>query len=131
VLVPLWFDRSTLTLVFFQYDMVARLKPGISLAQADADLGRITYLWGGSWPMPRGYGRGAVRSTAGVSRVWPARSRTASAEAWRLLMTATSVASYVPARGISRFDPAVAMRGSEGSQPAWPSSGCGKAPGRL
>ena len=58
VLVPLWFDRNTLTLVFFQYEMVARLKPGIALAQADADLGRLTYLWGGAWPMPPGYGRG-------------------------------------------------------------------------
>jgi predicted permease len=57
VLVPLWFDRSTLTLVFFQYEMVARLKRGVTLAQADADLGRLTYLWGGSWPMPPGYGR--------------------------------------------------------------------------
>ena len=57
VLVPLWFDRSTLTLVFFQYEMVARLKPGVTIAQADADLGRLTYLWGGSWPMPPGYGR--------------------------------------------------------------------------
>ena len=58
VLVPLWFDRSTLTLVFFQYEMVARLKPGVTFAQADADLARLTYLWGGSWPMPPGYGRG-------------------------------------------------------------------------
>jgi predicted permease len=57
VLVPLWFDRSTLTLVFFQYEMVARLKPGVTLAQANADLGRLTYLWGGAWPMPPGYGR--------------------------------------------------------------------------
>jgi len=56
-LVPLWFERSTLTLVFFQYQMVARLKPGVTLAQADADLGRLAYLWGGSWPMPPGYGR--------------------------------------------------------------------------
>src|SRR6185295_17212397 len=54
----LWFDRSTLTLVFFQYQMVARLKPGVALAQADADLGRLVYLWGGAWPMPPGYGRG-------------------------------------------------------------------------
>ena len=58
VIAPLAFDRSTLTLVFFQYQMVARLKPGVTLAQADADLGRLTYLWGGSWPMPPGYGRG-------------------------------------------------------------------------
>jgi putative ABC transport system permease protein len=48
VLIPLWFDRSTLTLVFFQYDMVARLKPGVTLAQASADLKRLTYVWGGA-----------------------------------------------------------------------------------
>jgi predicted permease len=58
VLVPMEFDRSTLTLVFFQYQMVARLKPGVSFAQADADLAQLTHLWGGSWPMPPGYGRG-------------------------------------------------------------------------
>lgn len=58
VLAPLWFDRNTLTLVFFQYETVARLKSGVTLAQANADLERLTYLWGGSWPMPPGYGRG-------------------------------------------------------------------------
>ena len=58
VLVPLAFERSMLTLVFFQYQMVARLKPGVTFAQADADLARLTYLWGGAWPMPPGYGRG-------------------------------------------------------------------------
>ncbi len=56
-LVPLWFDRNTLTLVFFQYEMVARLKQGVTVAQASADLARLTYLWGGAWPMPPGYGR--------------------------------------------------------------------------
>jgi predicted permease len=55
VLVPLSFDRSTLVLVFFQYQMVGRLKPGVTSQQADADLARLTYLWGGSWPMPPGY----------------------------------------------------------------------------
>jgi predicted permease len=58
VLVPQWFDRSNQVLVFFQYEMVARLKPGVTLAQASADLARLTYLWGGAWPMPPGYGRG-------------------------------------------------------------------------
>ena len=59
VLVPEAFDRSKLVLVFFQYQMIGRLKPGITLAQADADLARLTYLWGGSWPMPPGYQGGA------------------------------------------------------------------------
>jgi len=61
VLLPLSFDRSRLVLVYFQYDMVARLKPGVTLQQADADLARLTYLWGGSWPMPPGYQGGGAR----------------------------------------------------------------------
>jgi predicted permease len=60
VLVPQGFDRSQLVLVFFSYQTVARLKPGVSLAQADADLARLTYLWGGAWPMPPGY-QGSAR----------------------------------------------------------------------
>jgi predicted permease len=59
VLVPQGFDRSQLVLVFFNYQMVGRLKPGVSLEQANADLARLTYLWGGSWPMPPGYQGGA------------------------------------------------------------------------
>ena len=59
VLIPQGFDRNKLFLVFFQYQMVGRLKPGVTLQEADADLARLVYLWGGSWPMPPGYeGRG-------------------------------------------------------------------------
>jgi predicted permease len=59
VVVPMSFDRSQLVLVFFQYQMVGRLKAGVTMQQADADLARLTYLWGGSWPMPPGYEGGA------------------------------------------------------------------------
>jgi len=58
VLLPMAFDRSTLTLVNFQYQTVGRLKPGVTFTQADADLARLAYLWGGAWPMPPGYERG-------------------------------------------------------------------------
>jgi predicted permease len=61
VLLPESFDRGKLVLVFFQYEMIGRLKPGVTLAQADADLARLTYLWGGSGPMPPGYGGGGAR----------------------------------------------------------------------
>ena len=44
VLVPQAFDRSKLFLVFFQYQMVARLKAGVTLQQADADLARLVYF---------------------------------------------------------------------------------------
>jgi predicted permease len=55
VVLPLSFDRSRLVLVFFGYEMVGRLKPGVTLEQANADLARLTYIWGGAWPMPPGF----------------------------------------------------------------------------
>ena len=60
-LLPLSFDRGRLVLVFFSYDMIGRLKPGVTLQQADTDLARLTYLWGGAWPMPPGYQGGGAR----------------------------------------------------------------------
>ena len=61
VILPLSFDRSRLVLVFFQYETVGRLKPGVTLEQANADLARLTYLWGGAWPMPPGFQGGGPR----------------------------------------------------------------------
>jgi len=45
VLVPLAFDRNHLTLAGFGYQGVARLKPGVSIAQADADVARMVPIW--------------------------------------------------------------------------------------
>jgi predicted permease len=61
-ILPLSFDRSRLVLVFFQYGMIGRLKPGVTLQQANTDLARLTYLWGGAWPMPPGYQGGGARA---------------------------------------------------------------------
>jgi predicted permease len=55
VILPLSLDRSRLVLVFFSYETVGRLKPGVTLEQANADLARATDLWGGAWPMPPGF----------------------------------------------------------------------------
>jgi len=43
------FDRRTLTHAGFGYNGVARLKPGITPAQADADLKRLVPVWIYSW----------------------------------------------------------------------------------
>ena len=45
VLVPLAFDRNNLKLAGFGYQGVARLKPGVSIAQADADITRMVPIW--------------------------------------------------------------------------------------
>jgi predicted permease len=48
------FDRSTAILPGFAYRGIARLKPGVTLAEADADLARLVPVWINSWPLPGG-----------------------------------------------------------------------------
>jgi predicted permease len=49
LLVPLAFDPANQKLAGFGYSGVARLKPGVSLAQADADASRLISVWMDSW----------------------------------------------------------------------------------
>ena len=49
LLVPLAFDRNNQKLAGFGFQGIARLKPGISLAQADADIARMIPIWMDSW----------------------------------------------------------------------------------
>jgi predicted permease len=49
VIVPLAFDRNKQILAGFGFQGVARLKPGITMAQADADLARLIPVWMDSW----------------------------------------------------------------------------------
>src|SRR5580698_5500307 len=60
LIVPVHFDRSKARLPGFGYRCVARLKPGVTIAQADADLARLVPVWMSSWPAapgvnPKGY----------------------------------------------------------------------------
>ena len=45
LLAPLQFDRGQLKLAPFGYNGIGRLKPGVSLAQADADMSRLIDRW--------------------------------------------------------------------------------------
>ena len=49
VIVPLAFDRSKLILAGFGLHGLARLKPGVTIAQANADMTRMLPIWMGSW----------------------------------------------------------------------------------
>jgi predicted permease len=49
VLAPLAFDRSKLILAGFGLHGIARLKPGVTIAQANADLTRMLPIWMESW----------------------------------------------------------------------------------
>jgi predicted permease len=46
---PLAFDRSKVILAGFGFHGIARLKPGATIAQADADISRMLPIWMNSW----------------------------------------------------------------------------------
>lgn len=54
LIVPFAFDRSKLSLPGFGLQGVARLRPGISIAKANADLARLVPIWMNSWPAAPG-----------------------------------------------------------------------------
>ncbi len=49
LLIPMALDRGNQKLAGFGYYGIARLKPGIQLAQADADIARLIPVWMDSW----------------------------------------------------------------------------------
>lgn len=49
LLVPLAFDRNKQVLAGFAFQGIARLKPGITIAQANADVTRMLPIWMDSW----------------------------------------------------------------------------------
>ena len=49
LIVPIAFDRTRSTLAGFAFEGIGRLKPGVSIAQANADLGRLVPVWMVSW----------------------------------------------------------------------------------
>jgi predicted permease len=50
LILPLQLDRSRATLAGFWLTGLARLKPGVSLEQANADIARLIPIWMRSWP---------------------------------------------------------------------------------
>ena len=57
LIVPLRLDRNTLTLGLFNHQGIARLKPGVSLEQANADVARMLAVWLNAWPPSPGMDR--------------------------------------------------------------------------
>jgi predicted permease len=54
---PLRFDRNKVFLGNFSYQGIARLKPGVDLRQAGADVARMLPGWIQAWPAPPGFSR--------------------------------------------------------------------------
>ena len=57
LILPLKFDRSGLFLGSFNYFGVARLRPRVSVEEANADLSRLIPTWLNGWPSPPGYAK--------------------------------------------------------------------------
>jgi predicted permease len=51
---PLTLDYATLRLPGFGYQCVARLKPGVTITRANADIARLVPIWMRSWPAAPG-----------------------------------------------------------------------------
>jgi predicted permease len=49
LIVPMAFDRSKTILAGFAFQGIGRLKPGVTIAQANADLARLLPVWMDSW----------------------------------------------------------------------------------
>lgn len=49
LIMPLAFDRSRTILAGFQFNGIARLKPGVTIATANADLARLLPVWMDTW----------------------------------------------------------------------------------
>jgi len=69
LLIPMQFDRSGLMLPTFNYLGIARLKPGVTLAEANADVARMLPVWLSSWPPFPG---GDARFYSDVWKIGPA-----------------------------------------------------------
>jgi predicted permease len=55
VVIPYQFDRSKLKLGDYSYEAIARLKPGVTIAQANADVARMLPIVMNSFPAPEGF----------------------------------------------------------------------------
>jgi predicted permease len=54
LILPERLERAQLTLGPFSIQGIARLKPGVTMAQANADLARMLGVWLNAWPVPPG-----------------------------------------------------------------------------
>jgi putative ABC transport system permease protein len=71
VLLPQRFDRNKIFLGNFSYQGIARLKPGVTLAQANADVGRMLGIWLRSWPTPPGFSHALFENARFAPQVQP------------------------------------------------------------
>ena len=68
---PQRFDRNKIFLGNFSYQGIARLRRGVTLQQANADLGRMLPIWLNAWPAPPGFSRALFTNARFSPKIQP------------------------------------------------------------
>ena len=71
LILPMQFDRNKVFLGNFSYQGIARLKPGVTLQQANADVARMLPGWIRTWPPPPGFSRDLFENARFAPKVQP------------------------------------------------------------
>jgi predicted permease len=71
LLFPMRFERNKIFLGNFSYQGIARLKPGVTLRQANADVARMLPTWLNAWPTPPGFSRSLFENAHLAPKVQP------------------------------------------------------------
>ncbi|HTS66973.1 MAG TPA: ABC transporter permease [Candidatus Acidoferrales bacterium] len=90
LILPLRFDRNKLFLGNFGWNGIARLKPGVTIQQANADVARILPMWLKNWPPPPGFSRALFENARFAPKIQPLKQEVVgdiSATLWVLMGT--------------------------------------------
>lgn len=71
LILPLQFERSRVNLGTFANQGIARLKPGVTMEAANADLARMLGVWLQSWPPPPGFDSAVFRNARFGPQIQP------------------------------------------------------------
>ena len=71
LILPERFERGKVNLGTFAYQGLARLKPGVTITQANADLARMLEIWLRAWPPPPGFDRAVFQEFRLGPRIQP------------------------------------------------------------
>ncbi len=113
LILPQRFERSQVFLGDFSYQGVARLRPGVTLAQANADQARMLKIWLSAWPPTPGFPLSLFQNAKIAPKIQPLKQEVVGdigATLWVvmgtlllvLLIACANVANLMLVRGESR-----------------------------